>query len=195
MEWNYYLNNAHACSCGDSLVDWKDGINTIAVHRRTANTQKWKLYIRHPAKKLRACTWTLTSDMNSDGDLEFAVAACPSCDRIAELAVDSFPDLADTAECTWLCWLWRYTSVCLYLSNMFSVIVGNGLVVGARTIDACAIALSRAWAQIAESCEVGALSLKADLVLPAFTTFRTFSRKRTSSPTCQIAVNRLQQSC
>ena len=72
---------------------------------------------------------------------------------------------------------------------MFSVIVGNELVVGARTIDVWAIALSRAWAQIVESCEVGALSLKADLVLPAFTTFRTFSRKSTSSPTCQIAVN------
>ena len=58
------------------------------------------------------------------------------------------------------------------------------LVAGTRAVAAWAIALSSASAHAVHSRELCALSLKADLELPALQTFRTFSRKSTNSPTC-----------
>jgi hypothetical protein len=71
---------------------------------------------------------------------------------------------------------------------MFSVIGGKVLVAGTRAVDAWAIALSSATAHAVHSRELCALSLKADLELPALQTFRTFSRKSTNSPTCNRIV-------
>ena len=133
-------------------------------------------------EKQRKRTFSLTSVGNCRGVMVFAETVCPNWDCTAELVVDSLPDLAETAEWIWICWLCRYSSVCLYLSKMFSAT--KAAVGGMRAAVACVIALSRADAHAVDSRELCAFSLNADLELPDLHTFRTFSRKSTSSPTC-----------